>query len=60
MTWDPQKERERAIAPDWWADLARWYWRHSLKIWMGVALASWIYFAFIREGGVPPEPWISY
>ena len=31
LTWDPRKERERGMAPDWWADLARWYWRNHLR-----------------------------
>jgi hypothetical protein len=59
MTWDPQKEREH-MAPDWWADLARWYWRHSLKFWVGVAVFGWAYFAFVHPPGAPPEPWIYH
>ena len=60
LTWDPRKERERGMAPDWWADLARWYWRNSLTIWVAAAVLGWAYFAFIHQPGIPPEPWIDY
>lgn len=60
LTWDPRKERARGMAPDWWADLARWCWRNSLTTWVAAAVLGWAYFAFIHQPGIPPEPWINY